>query len=120
MEEMKIVKPGLFGGRYIGGAICFVIGAGVWIFSSHSMDNSEPWDGSMVPYYLAVLFVGGFVAGLLQPNALRRLYFWVCVGQFVGGLLTVGLEIVIGLFMIVICSLPSLFGAYIGSLLRTR
>lgn len=63
-------------------AVGVLLGAAVWWASPLFTGHDEPWDAEG-RYYVATLFVAGFVATIFQPKA-----FWVApIGVYIGQLL---------------------------------
>lgn len=70
-------------------ALAALFGALIWALSPAISGRAEPWDADSA-YYLFALPVAGFVAGWLAGGPLWAQYAGVILGQFVYGLVFVG------------------------------
>lgn len=100
---------------YIIFILAILSGVLVWFFSPELTGHDEPWDFDG-PGYFIILFISGFILGVVKP---MRYYRWA-VAIFIGhliGLIFVGMGvfILLGILYIAVSSFISFVGASIGA-----
>lgn len=102
-------------------AIAIVLGAFIWSISPYYTGQAEPWDAES-SYYAVALFVTGLLLGIFRPMRLWSHPVGIVLGQLLYQLvfLSIGPLLLIGIMFLLVFSLFSLAGAFVGKILRTK